>query len=446
MTSDTVALLVVPTCFLLAGVLGLRLGTPRSIAAGLAGVGGGHLLALAASAIALDTTGTTAAVAHLTSLVFFAGGFVALLWIAVVFPDGGGPGRAVWLAMAGSAVCALLAALSGPTPTVLASDDELGPVAHILPDHVAVVGGVPLLLLPVATLGVFAARFVRADGDRRQMMLWPVAGVAVVAVLAACGILLGRAYPGAADAAFFVAAPVVPLTVAFGPVRRRLLSLTDQTGRLSADLAARVAELEESRRRLAAATDAERRRIERDLHDGAQQELLALIAQAEVARASDDAGQRARALERVAELAHGAYETVRRVSHGVRPAVLDDLGLAAAVRAAAERLPVPVHLDLAEPRHPPDPEVASATLFVATEALANVLKHAGAHRVRVRLLELESGLRLEVEDDGRGGINTGGFGVRGLRDRVESVGGTVSIESRPGRSVLTATFPGTGRD
>ena len=138
-----------------------------------------------------------------------------------------------------------------------------------------------------------------------------------------------------------------------------------------------MAELEESRRRLAAATDEERRRIERDLHDGAQQQLLALIAHAELARASTDPEDREAALDRVADLASGAYSTVRQVSQGVRPPMLDDLGLAAAIREVAERLPMPVRLELSEPDARLDPEVESAALFFVTEALANILKHAG---------------------------------------------------------------------
>jgi len=165
-------------------------------------------------------------------------------------------------------------------------------------------------------------------------------GVSLVAVLAVGGLLLGPAYPGAGAVTFLVAAPVVPLSVAFGPVRRRLLALTDETARLNADLAERVAELEASRRRLAAATESERRRIERDLHDGAQQELLALITHAEIATSATDDEKREAALARVAQLSRAAYETVRWVSHGVRPAALDDLGLAAAIRGLTEAPPL----------------------------------------------------------------------------------------------------------
>ncbi len=246
MSHDLFELLLVPTCFVLAGALGVRLGTPPSIAVGLLGVGGGHLAAFGCSAIALDSSGTTADWAHLASLVLFMGGFVALLWIATVFPQGGAPGVAVRIGAAAAVACPLLAAVSGPTPTVVASDRELGPLVHLLPSEIASVVVLPLLVLPLSALVVFAVRLHRASGETRRSMWWPVAGVGAVSLLAVLGVALGSTYPGVGDAVFLVAAPVVPLTVAFGPVRRQLVTLTDQTTRLGADLELRVAELEES--------------------------------------------------------------------------------------------------------------------------------------------------------------------------------------------------------
>ncbi len=440
MDAETLQLFLVPACFVLAGGLGLRLGTPRSIAAALAAVGVGHLMAFGVSELALEETGTGSALLHLASQVLFFSGFVSLLWIVTVFPRGGRPGRAVIGAGSAAALFAVLGSLAGATPAVVDETTELGPLTHLLPSRLADLAAAPLVVLPAAALVTFVVRLLRADGEVRRMMWWPVVGVAVVALLALAGTLLGSAYPGAGDAAFLLAAPVVPLTVAFGPVRRRLLSLTDQTSQLTADLAVRVEELEESRHRLAVASEAERRRIERDLHDGAQQELLALIAQAEVARTSDDPAVRERALDQVAELAHGAYDTVREVSHGVRPSALDDLGLAVAVRAVAERSPIPVLLELAETERL-DAEVSGALLLFATEALANVLKHAEATSVTVRLREVHQWIELEVEDDGVGGADAQGQGLQGLRDRIDAVGGRVEIDSRPGRTLVKAAVP-----
>lgn len=339
MSSELLELLVVPTCFVLAGLLGLRLGTPVSIAAGLVGVGGCHLLAFLVADLAQDASGVAADMLHVASQMLFGLGFAFLVWIARVFPGGGGPTPGVWAAGLLALLAPVVGGLAGSTPTVVTGgrDSELGPIAEVLPGGLAPVAALPLAALPVVSVLVFAVRLARADPDSRRMMWWPVVGVGLVAVLALGGLVLDTAYPGAADVAFVVAAPVVPLATAFGPVRRRLVALTAETSQLNADLAARVAELEASRRRLAAATEGERRRIERDLHDGAQQELLALITHTEVARSAREPEQRDAALRRVAQLARAAYETVRGVSHGVRPAVLDDLGLTAAIRGLRRR-------------------------------------------------------------------------------------------------------------
>ncbi len=125
--------------------------------------------------------------------------------------------------------------------------------------------------------------------------------------------------------------------------------------------------------------------------------------------------------------------------------MLDDLGLAAAIREVAERLPVPVRVELSEPDARLDPEVESAALFFVTEALANILKHAEAEAVAVRMAVAPDGLRIEVEDDGSGGADPAGSGIRGICDRVEAVGGSVVIDSGSGGTRLAATIPGAGR-
>ena len=441
-TPDLLAVLVVPTCFVAAGVLGIHFGTPVSISAGLLGVGATHLTAFAASTAAVDTRGLPGALLHVASQGLFGLGFVCLLWIALAFPQGSRPGRVVSVGAAAAVVFPLLGGFAGATPTVLGEGSTRGPMAHVLPESLAPLAAVPLVLIPCLTVLVFAVRLVRSSGEARRTMLWPVIGVGVVAALAAAGIVLGPAFPGAGSAAFLMAAPVVPLAVAFGPVRRRLLHLTDETSRLSADLAARVAELEDSRHRLSVATEVERRRIERDLHDGAQQELLAVLAWVDAARGAADPSRREEALQRAADLGRAAYETVRAVSHGIRPAVLDDMGLVAAIRAAVAPYPLPaevvLHGDPAR-RHPA--EVEGAALFLVSEALANVLRHASASRVTVEVGDA-AGLEVAVHDDGRGGVDPQGSGIVGLRDRIESVGGRLVVDSSPGHSRLTAIFPG----
>ena len=386
---------------------------------------------------------TWADLAHFVSQVLFIGGLVGLLWLASTFPHGR-PRRDVWRLVAvgaGLAVAGpLIGGYSGSTPPVFQPDGtpaERGPIADVLPASVATLAAVPLMAVPAAALVVFVVRLVRADRATRAVMAWPVVALGFVVLLIIAGAALGDTFPAAGEVAFLVAAPLVPFAFAFGPVRRRLQ-------RLSTDLADRVAELEESRARLATATEAERQRLERDLHDGAQQEILALMAHLEVARGAADAADRDHALDRVAELSRGAYDRVRQIAHGIRPAELDDLGRAEAIRSIADRTPLPVRLQLDRtvPGQYP-PAIEGAALMFVSEAVANVLKHAAAPTLTI---SLRSGtdLRVGVSDDGVGGADPRGGGIRGLRDRVEAAGGWLTIESAPGGTHLFATFPGAG--
>lgn len=442
-------LVVVPACFVLAGLLGHQLGTARSLAASVGAVGACHLVAIGLSAVGVTYSGAAADLAHVASQVAFLSGFAALVWVARAYPLGAPPGWLELVAVSIAFAAPVLAGLARATPTVVqpaAGTTTRGPLVALLPEGVAAVAAVPLLVLPVLAIVVFGLRFARAGRAQRAVLVWPLAGVSLVGVLAVAGAVLGSRFPVVGDVVFLTAAPVLPLTLALGPVRRRLLALNDRTSRLSEALAARVAELEESRHRLSVAAEQERRRIERDLHDGAQQELLALIAHVEVARSLPSGAARERAIARVAELARGAYDTVRRISHGIRPAVLDDLGLGGAARAATEAFPVPVRLELdgvAGRRF--RSEVEGAAHCFLSEALANVLKHARAREVQVGIVAEDRDLRVTVTDDGVGGVDPGGSGIRGLRDRVEAVGGRVTIDTRPGRSCLVATFPGEPR-
>lgn len=448
MDPDLAQALVVPLCFALAGVIGLRLGTPGSVGAALLAVGVAHVMAVAVSALLGSGAGPVPALVHVLSQVLFVGGLVGLLWIAAVFPRGGAPRPARRLAGAGLLLAVLgpmVGAVSGPTPSVFdATGDgvERGPVVEVLPSGLTALAAAPMLLLPAATVVTFVVRATRADAQTRRAMAWPVVGIAVVALLVIAGSTLGDRYPAAGDVAFLCAAPLVPLAIAFGPIRDRLTSLSHQTARLSADLAERVAELEESRHRLATAAEAERQRIERDLHDGAQQEILAMMAHMEIARATADPAQREQALQRASDLGRGAYETVRRIARGVRPAELDDLGLTESVRGLVAGLPLPSELDLDE-THPGDhpPAVEGAALLFVSECVANVLKHAGAQRVLIRLRSRDGALHVAVQDDGVGGVRRDGAGLRGLADRVEAAGGRLRIASDAGGSLVEAVFP-----
>jgi len=189
-------------------------------------------------------------------------------------------------------------------------------------------------------------------------------------------------------------------------------------------------ELRASRSRLVAAADEERRRLERNLHDGAQQRLVSLSLALRLAQAK--AGQDpAATVEIIAgasdELAH-ALEELRELARGIHPVVLTDRGLNAALEGLAARSPLPVALTPVE-RRLPEP-VEAAAYYVVSESLANVVKHAGASSVDVRLRAQNGSLLVEVEDDGAGGADpTRGSGLRGLADRVAALDGELRIES-----------------
>ncbi|HEY8803363.1 MAG TPA: sensor histidine kinase, partial [Candidatus Dormibacteraeota bacterium] len=227
-----------------------------------------------------------------------------------------------------------------------------------------------------------------------------------------------------------------------------------RTLRLSAELDARLAELETqaeeltaSRTRLVQAEETERRRLERDLHDGIQQDLVVLIAKARLAR-NQVARDPTLAGETLAELqgsAQHALEDLRALARGIHPAVLSSRGLVEAVAAMAARMPVGVQVDadssVNEVRFAP--EIEGAAYFVVAEGLANVLKHSGATEATVAIRAEDSWLRVTITDDGRG-FEPGAVresGLRGLRDRVEALGGHVAIDSQGPGTRLKASLP-----
>ena len=219
-----------------------------------------------------------------------------------------------------------------------------------------------------------------------------------------------------------------------------------------AELEERVETLTETRTRVVDAADAERRRIERDLHDGAQQRLVALAVDLGRARArlSADPNVAAETSALVAgahEEAKQALAEIRDLVRGIHPAVLTDRGLDAALSALAARCPVPVAVDstgLAGRRCPA--AVEAVAYFVVAEALTNVAKHSGARSARVAVQVVADAraplLVVRVTDDGRGGADRSGAGLRGLADRVAALDGAFTIASPPGGpTVLTADLP-----
>jgi signal transduction histidine kinase len=203
----------------------------------------------------------------------------------------------------------------------------------------------------------------------------------------------------------------------------------------SARLAERVEELTESRSRAVQAALAERRRIERDLHDGAQQRLVSLAM--ELGMAKEKVAEDPEAARKLLEEAHGeaklALAEIRDLVQGIHPAVLSDRGLDAAISALAGRCPVPVEADVELDRRPPEAAETTA-YFVVAEALANVAKHSGASEAHVAVWrEPEDWLVVEVTDDGKGGADPeSGTGFAGLADRLAALDGRLFVESPAG--------------
>jgi signal transduction histidine kinase len=211
-------------------------------------------------------------------------------------------------------------------------------------------------------------------------------------------------------------------------------ALALQNERLTADLRARVVQLADSRRHVVQAAEAERRRLERDLHDGVQQRLLSIpmtLSLAETALAPD--AERARALVGEAkDVSLTVLDELRALSQGIHPTILTERGLRGAVRELTLVAPVPVQLTVDLPGRL-SAEIETTAYYVVAEALANITKHADAGRAEVRIAQAGERLVVEVVDDGRGGADPDGSGLRGLATRAEDNGGLLQVESPIGR-------------
>jgi signal transduction histidine kinase len=213
----------------------------------------------------------------------------------------------------------------------------------------------------------------------------------------------------------------------------RLVGFTELAAAAVANAQAQ-AELAASRARMVAVDDAARRRIQRNLHDGAQQRLVTLSlglqeAQAAVPPGADELAQR---LEGAVTEVAGVLEEVQEIARGLHPAVLTDSGLRPALRALARRSGVPVSLDVQVKGRLPEP-VEIAAYYAVAEALTNIAKYAGASAAEVEATADDGVLQVWVRDDGRGGADFGGgSGLAGLKDRIEALGGRISLHSPPG--------------
>jgi signal transduction histidine kinase len=228
------------------------------------------------------------------------------------------------------------------------------------------------------------------------------------------------------------------LITAAGSVARLAL----ENERLQAELRAQLAELRASRARIVHATDAERRRLERDLHDGVQQRLLGLSLVLQLLRPRvDEGGEAVELLGDAERELQAAVRDLREFARGIHPAILSDQGLAAAARTLAVRSPIPVDIHAVEERLPA--AVESAAYFTIAEGLANIAKYSRASHAWVTVERRNGKAIVEVGDDGVGGADVrGGSGLRGLGDRVAALDGSLRLDSPPGRGTrIVAEIP-----
>ena len=199
-----------------------------------------------------------------------------------------------------------------------------------------------------------------------------------------------------------------------------------------------------SRRRIVAAADDARRRIERNLHDGTQQRLVTLKLSVEAAETDVplDRNDFRAEMSRIAAGLTDAVAELQEISRGIHPAILSQGGLGPALRTLARRSTIPVELEVPTDTRLPEP-IEVAAYYVASEALANSAKHAQASHMQVSLATRNRSLVLAIRDDGVGGADTGrGSGLVGLQDRVEALGGTIGFDSPPGGGTsLVVTLP-----
>jgi signal transduction histidine kinase len=221
-------------------------------------------------------------------------------------------------------------------------------------------------------------------------------------------------------------------------------ALAADNARLQAEISSQLAELRASRVRIIAAGDAERKRVERDLHDGAQQRLVSLMLALRLARSrlGDDLDPSAAlSLDQASSDAKAALSELRELARGIHPQVLTEAGLGAAVESLAARSSIDIRVEIGDARF--SPAIEGAAYFTISEALANVAKYARASRAFVRASRLDHQLIVEVADDGIGGADPSvGTGLRGLSDRLESVNGSLEIRSPLGEGTkLVARIP-----
>jgi signal transduction histidine kinase len=312
------------------------------------------------------------------------------------------------------------------------------------------VGVSKTLELPVGTRWEFQPGMASAEvyrtgcSARVDAMDWSSTGGPVAGAARRLGIVSSVGSPIVVEGRLWGAMNVVSADepLPFG-LEVRLEKFTELVATAIANAESR-SELAASRRRIVAASDEARRRIERDLHDGTQQRLvsLGLAARAAETDASADRGDLRAELSRIAAGLADAAAELQELSRGIHPAVLSERGLGPALRSLARRSAVPVDLDVTTSARFPKP-VEIAAYYVASEALANAMKHARASHVEISLAARDASLLLSIRDDGVGGADPArGTGLAGLTDRVETQGGSIQVHSPTGAGTyITVDLP-----
>ena len=268
-----------------------------------------------------------------------------------------------------------------------------------------------------------------SEGEFAELMLRLGYRSTVSAPIIVAGTLWGSVTIGSADP--------LPTNTEF-----RLAAFCDLVSLAVASAQARE-DLQTSRARIVRAGDEQRRKLERNLHDGAQQRLVAATLLLRVAQAQldKDTAKAAKLLQDAAGELDAGLEELRELARGLHPGALTEHGLRGALATLEERLPLPVEITVTDERL--DQHLEATTYFIVSEGLTNVVKHARAARASANVELREGRLRIEISDDGSGGADTSkGTGLLGLRDRAEAEGGTLVVVSPPGRgTVITATLP-----
>lgn len=445
---DTSAAVAIPLLAWVSSGLAASALAPRNFTA-RALLAAGTLLAASwfMEAAATRTSGATAsgALLRVSSDAVFLGGLTAVVATLATFPDGRFGRtwqRRVVAVMAVLSLCGPLAQLLGSSTLMIGLDTGTRAPNVLAVPGLGAIGSIGDLIVAseqgwiLIGVGILAARWWKAPAPARRELSPPLRSLALLAILLV--VLAVSSVTGAAlsfaifDPLFLLAHAAFPVVLLWGISRR--------TRRMEQELGA-------SRARLIGAEDAVRRRIERDLHDGVQQQLVAILSMTELAahqvhgnpEGADDTLTEVRAQVR------SAIGDLRELVYGIRPPVLEDSGVAAALDSRMDKLPAQVMLDVDSVRNLRwSPETEAAAYFVVCEAVTNALKHAPGSPVRVHLSGDDRHLSVEVDDSGPGiGDDAGGGGgLAGLHDRVDSLGGSFVVADRPsGGTVVRAHFP-----